>query len=497
MRPACSGGRVLRVSARRPERTTPYAPRTREGKRDSRAVRTAGLPLLQSGNVAVGRMLRATSLARAIGVEVEFSGSAAKGGPKTGDAPDWEKRDVIYQGATWDATLDDTPGPGTEAAAAFNLEFILGGANRRGFDDSDVERLVSDLKTAVGEIRSWVNEQKGGFDMPPRTTSDGKQHWVTGRSEPRCRPLQVKPQAFQGDQNVQLTSGLSLVGLYELIKGATLIDDDAPVAPSSAGPHEADLRHLLSPTDTKRLASSDRRVDEAAVQGALTATHEPQLPERAAQAIAALLTLLRNFLGNYSEGSVNSKQATPILWKTPLDEVFAAPDLKDAANWPRLWPKLVEQIIPADSLAKKLKHPPTAEGETRTGRAWLFALPRDGDWLKRQDDAWLTEKQTPDSTLTGWRAKDEPKRVKAFGDDLSAAAGYSAEANAAGRSSDWLTNQDKLYDKSYGGLGKLEGGAGPSKGQPIFEFRSFPNTLSSLERALENAARTLDAANRA
>jgi hypothetical protein len=77
---------------------------------------------------------------------------------------------------------------------------------------------------------------------------------------------------------------------------------------------------------------------------------------------------------------------------------------------------------------------------------------------------------------------------------------------------DLLTEVDKEYNESFGGLGSLEGGvktheqalmlshdptarSGASAGHPIFEFRTLPSSLEHLESHLREMLDTLKRVN--
>jgi hypothetical protein len=60
---------------------------------------------------------------------------------------------------------------------------------------------------------------------------------------------------------------------------------------------------------------------------------------------------------------------------------------------------------------------------------------------------------------------------------------------------DLLQKVDHDYDKSFGGVGRREGGGGPSAGHPIFEFRSLSGDFSDLWDTVRKGATAVQTVN--
>lgn len=367
------------------------------------------------------------SVQRRIGVEMEVPWKQEqKDPPEHAGKASWAKRDIVYKADTWDLTLDDTPG-----WPRFNLEFILGGANRQGFEDEDVQGLLA----AVTSIKTFVSKTaKAVFAKPLTQTADGNA---------RDRELTISmPEKLPTTANVQLTAGASLAGLQAVFaQHAKNMEDEMM-------PGKEMQKLVFWSTPQTSLAKSY-------VSPAQLLESIPSLPEDVSKngglmdALSSMVSLIRTFLDNYSPSLSNVKEATPILWKTPLNLFFDSNDLKELKarkDFVQLWEAVVAGIF-KDKLATEISYPP-AGAKDDDGKP----VPQDkftaGEWLK-----------------------DLPSR-------------------------DRLSDADKKYDKSIGGIGKLEGGKGSSKGQPLFEFRAFPNSVALLERYLRDAALLLEKVNK-
>jgi hypothetical protein len=174
----------------------------------------------------------------------------------------------------------------------------------------------------------------------------------------------------------------------------------------------------------------------------------PDLEPQALRALSTMFTLIKTFLDNYEkekeEEDVNVKEAAPLLWKTPLTLFFESSDLGlyKETIFP-MWPELVETLF-GQHTVKVIEYVP---GNNVNVMEWLTNLP------------------TKDS----------------------------------------LTEADQEYNKSFGGIGTLEGGVESygetlggkgSFGHPIFEFRSIPgNNLTELTKNLDSIIAALGTIN--
>lgn len=373
-----------------------------------------------------GAGVRSLSVQRRIGVEVELSEpkQCQKDPPEKAGANSWAKRDIVFQGVGWDLTLDDTPG-----WPRFNLEFILGGEFKQGFED---EVAVDGLRTAVKRIREYLAENVEIGPTYLEKTADGK---------PRDNPLMLDlPKALPSSANVQLTAGASLAGLHAVLAENSLSfreNQDEDVIP---GPGAQLAKLVTNPVAQRRLAEA--YISPADINEKVVLPPDVVQDGTLMHALSAMVSLISTFLANYGPGMTNIKEATPILWKTPLNKFFDSPDLQ---RFPReSWRGLAETLF-SNELDVKIVHPPASTKDDKGNNISTTFTVR--EWLIE-----LTDR-------------------------------------------DLLSEADEKYDKSIGGIGKREGGQGPSKGHPLFEFRSFPNTLAGLEKALAEAAFVLNRVN--
>ncbi len=380
---------------------------------------------------------------RNIGLEIEFTnGNTAKGMAlaPTGSA-EWEKRYPVKSFDTWDLTLDDTPGVGEYDAEGtewdeefapkeplgkgpfrkYNLEFILhggGATGRHGFLDGDIEGLLKAVE-AIKEFCTWPQYPKNIQTISAGAKSTLHVHF----------PTQVPDSA-----NIQLTAGTSLAGLYRLFEdhhrlatqhGAGSLNMRGSLQEASKGGRNQIDPLVFGDDHQVNLAAAHVSAEEVAAVFRSGGQVAPGF-RRALHAVAAMLTLVKTFLLNQEKARSskgNIKEATPMLWKTPLHLFLESADISDYEETIRgSWPALLDVTFPGWQ-SEEIEHPPGN---------------KIGVW------EWLT--QLPDRDL--------------------------------------LTEADAEYDKSFGGLGALEGGKEPSAGHPILEFRSVPNTLHDLEKNL-------------
>ncbi len=384
---------------------------------------------------------------RNIGVEIELtSGNEEKGmALEPHEKENWEKRDVLISNGTWDLTLDDTPGTqkydgkglkweteedaeegvtiGKGPFRKYNLEFIIhGGEEKRGFGDKNLDGL----KTAINEVRTFCSNGKAY----PSNIGTYKN---VENEEIYCHLPTKEP----GSANIQLTAGTSLAGLHVFLEKCwlELTNNGKEKAENEISERVAKGNRLdplvLGNDHQTNLVMAHvpyEKVKEVYSSGTPLIKGE----EQALRAVSGMLTIVKTFLDNHEKGMAkgNIKEATPILWKTPLNLVFDSADIKEHANKIKeKWPVLIKEIFP-DWYGKEIWHRP---GSTLNVMKWLKELPE----------------------------------------------------------KDWLTIADHTYDKSFGGIGKLEGENGPSANQPILEFRSMPLNLATFEQELGKTLETL------
>jgi len=348
----------------------------------------------------------------------------------------WKKRDVIHSADTWDLTLDDTPGDDevddhgndwTKEAGnkfrKFHLEFIIhGGGDKKGFPD---EKALTGLQDAVASIEAFC---KIGNSTMRTEDAQGKF---------KNKLLVYYPTQPPQTANVQLTAGASLTGLHAVLQGAAQAlrgergGNFKQLTDIARYGNKRLMRAYVPPEDINRYYFGDR-----------------PLSEDAKKALSTMFTLIKTFLDNREEEekeSGNVKEATPLLWKTPLTLFFQSPALGPYANdLKENWSPMVLEIFGAH------------KGGT------IFLDP------KKQHSVDVTE----------WL---ELLPVR-----------------------DLLTEKDKDYNASFGGLGRLEGGATTfgeaekqtgSGGQPILEFRSLGGDFQGFKRRLATIIQTLNAIN--
>jgi hypothetical protein len=292
------------------------------------------------------------------------------------------------------------------------------------------------LKKAIEEMTNWFTNNKGQKEFIQ--TADG---------EPRNGTLTVQiPAQPPASANVQLTAGLALTGLYSMLAEANESvmqqqDEREPVGGDFGALVEAEPRQKLL---LKQFVPVSAVVDAFRDIPASQEIQGSGKDDPAPRALAGMLTLIKTFAFNASTAHTNIKEATPILWKTPLNKFFGDPALE---NYPvhEVWEPLVTAVLGEDLLGKQLAYPPVGDHKKQFSiKEWVLGLkPKDGS----------------------------------AGNDL-------------------LYELDQHWDKSFGGIGRLEGGKGHSKGHPIFEFRSFPNSWKGLTTAVEKAAEKLGHMNR-
>ena len=364
-----------------------------------------------------------------LGVEIELNDPKIEPKNKKEGSGDkeWDKRDVIYTSPFWYLTIDDTPGGGR-----FNLEFILNGASRNGFEDDEIELVLSALDSIEYYLNTW-----GGRSIVFDKAADGKRNGEL---------VFIMPSKMPSSANVQVTTGMSLVGLQSLLESA----QTSKLSAEDNGELEwkSDLRTLVENRDSANKlvdAYIQPHIVELAFMNEFKLKKYSYTFSRLCKSLSAMFTLINAFVANYGEGQSNIKNNTPILWKTPLNMILSAEmekfyeDLDEPVNnrlrllpFDDVWKNIISNIFRASDLNKSITYPPTSDAKTFTVKEWL--------------------------------------------DNLT--------------SKDILSEQDAKYDVSFGGLKRFEGGKGPSATHPIFELRSFPNTFSKLKENLK-AAQTL------
>lgn len=378
------------------------------------------------------------TIQRNVGIEVELtSGDHEKGmALEPHENENWCKRDSMYTEDTWTLTLDDTPGSDKydghgriwtcieEAEAGekigkgpfrkYNLEFILhGGGNRRGFKNDDLDGM----KAAMDRIGEYCKKEEYPANVETKNRNGGLLHLH-------------RPTKGLESVNIQVTAGASLAGLHRLLEGlfengdCEYLEGENCLDPLVLGNvHQTNLCQAFVPYKSVEDVYEGKEYDK------------PQF-KRAFRAIAGMLTLVRTFLQNHSDAMVkqNIKEATPILWKTPLNMVFRSVDVEGCAESIKSrWVELIERLF-SSYRSTYIWHRP---GSKLSVYKWLRELP----------------------------------------------------------DRDWLALADNSYDRSFGGIGHLETGDGPSKGQPILEFRSMPLSLSRFKEGLEKTLKTLEEVN--
>jgi hypothetical protein len=378
---------------------------------------------------------------RNIGFEVEVVRGTRERGVALAELPgsQWGKRDVVYVGGTWDLTLDNTPGPEPVTAEdkpwradsdemgyrKFNLEFVLHGGeatHRTGFLDDDIVGLTQ----AIEGIEAFCSHREPIFLGQEARTKAEK------------GPLLVwLPPSPPEDANIQLTAGASLAGLNKLLKGNK--DDGGSLA--------SPIHGLV--TSDRRKALVNSYIPPEAVAQALSTLKDVRVDERATAAVSTMFSLIDTFLANrFDHEYYNVKEATPILWKTPMNQFFESRDLghvKDVLV--PVWPDLVRAVF-----------------KDRKGAHGMIYLDPAGQF---KVDVWEWLTQLPKVDL--------------------------------------LMEADQKYDKSFGGIGVLEGGAttyadaqkdSGSRGHPIFEFRAQPAQLSVIKHRLGEISKKLAEVNK-
>jgi len=350
-------------------------------------------------------------------------------------------------------TLDDTPGTGEYDRAGqnwkapspgangrsdgpyrkFHLEFNLhGGDSRTGFGDGDSAGLLK----AMEGIEAFCIEHGGE---------------TTINDEDKGRLIVVYPKSAPEKANMQLTAGASLVGLQAALAGNKRLFG----RPGAGGPDGTvepnPMLFLAVESRRQRLAEDYVPPEDIARQIPRAAkfanVEDPKLNDVALKSLSTMFTMIKTFLKHQAAATRegNIKEATPLLWKTPLNLFFDSADLgpyRDRIT--PLWGDLMEIMF--DELRDPIHHPPDTDEPIQPL-----------DWLM-----------------------DLPER-------------------------DLLYEIDEDYDESFGGLGALEGGATSadqaqrgqgSFGQPIIEFRALPSKWTDFKAALEDAVKSLTAINK-
>jgi len=405
----------------------------------------------------------APRIQRNIGVEIEIVDSGKDNGMAFALHKNcqWDKRDIVHADQTWDLTLDDTPG---------DAEYNLNGGLYTPPNEQESEKLRT---TTVDEgfREKDVNELRGRFTGPFRmfdlefiVHGGGGKRGFADDDYAGLRDALIGIEAFcdrKLEDRIIFGNGGKVKGLplwlyppqgvptgpanVQLTAGASLTGLQMLLERNknmNGATNEENAMVALAISDQARMALAESYISPDMVARALGS--KSVVARDALSPLSSMLTVIGTFLRNREKAAAggNMKEAAPVLWKTPLNLFFKSRDLRPYASAIEAeWPGLVKQLFAADYSGQLIKYPPNDHQKWFGVMDWLIRIPTE----------------------------------------------------------DLLTKADADYNKSFGGIGSLEGGAKPtsagdsagSAGQPIFEFRSMLGILPSFRVFLEEIVRML------
>jgi hypothetical protein len=384
-----------------------------------------------------------------------------------------DKRDVVLSGAGWrleadDTVGDDRPDSRDRLAPGLNGEFILGGAEGKGFD-TDGAGLTA-LSAALADLISQTNEKipaGGRYSIISNDAvldrCDGPENfWATYEklnetdAEGYWRVHRTNPNPTFA---IQMTAGVRPTTLADMFRGPAryeaVISDTAwdrfnPVTAEDvrrvAGPH------LPAGTDLDRLAGDP--------------------------ALLATLSMLKSYTHQVAEGMQNIKEAIPLLGKTNFVGMLG---LVDAENQRLLGNSPANIVTPAEP------------GPNVTGWRRREALRERASKIKRTErNLWFL--------LCHDLVRSEAMITFPHKYPFSWEEWVTNLLPPSGTPRDMLQEADMRYDKSFGALGtRVEPVSGDGTMGPIVEFRKpgkQSGSLGDIKEIVEGLAAALALVNR-